>query len=118
MTISGDCPAGRSQVFTFPRRKLLQRLAWVSLLALFSHSQSKYPQAPFAIGDRVADYWTDEFNNDFIEYGTVCGVCWEPKQKEWAYLIEWTSGEMPDSCYPCFDRNLTIGGDLRLANHV
>jgi hypothetical protein len=48
----------------------------------------------------------------------VCGICWHPSEKSWAYLIEWTNGGMPETYYPCFDERLVIGGDLRLVNYV
>ncbi|MEG4048484.1 hypothetical protein [Microcoleus sp. Pol17_C1] len=118
MPTSARFPEGRSQHFTFPRRELLQRLASVTLLYLVPRPQSKYGSPLFVIGDKVADYWIDEFNKECIEYGNVCGVCWHPDEREWAYSIEWTGGGMPDSCYPCFDNNLTIGGDLRLVSHA
>lgn len=117
MTFSNDRLCGRSQHFTFPRRELLRRTASAALLFLVP-SQGKYPKPQFAIGDKVAYYWIDEFDKETIEYGNVCGVCWHPNEKQWGYSIEWTSGGMPDSCYPCFDNYLTIGGDLRLVNHV
>jgi len=113
----------RSQHFTIPRRELLQKAVSAALLCLAPRPQSinpalaKYPKCQFVIGDKVADYWINEFNKECIEYGTVCGVCWHPNEQEWAYLIEWTGGGMPDSCYPCFDQHLTIGGDLRLVSH-
>ena len=118
MPISARYPDGRSQVFTFPRRELLQRLVGVALPFLVLRTQPKYGQSPFVIGDRVADHWIDEFDKECIEYGNVCGVCWHPDEQEWAYSVEWTSGGMPDSCYPCFDGNLLVGGDLRLVSHV
>jgi hypothetical protein len=128
MSFSERLSSSDLQTFTFPRRELLGKLFSVAVATVAAkrspESQSeflkaqvleKYPKAKFAIGDKVADYWIDEFNKECIEYGTVCGVCWHPNEEEWAYSIEWTSGGMPDFCYPCFDNNLTIGGDLRFA---
>lgn len=108
---------------TFPRRELLQKIASAALLFLVPRPQSvnqtpaKYPKSPLGIGDKVADYWTDEFDKECIEYGKVCGVCWHPREQVWAYLIDWTSGGMPDSAYPCFNEHLVIDGDLRLVSH-
>ncbi|MEG4520678.1 MULTISPECIES: hypothetical protein [unclassified Microcoleus] len=123
MTFLDDRLCGRSQHFTFPRRELLQKIASATLLFFAPRSQpvnpipEKYPQSPFNIGDKVADYWTDEFDNECIEYGEVVGFCWHPYEKTWAYLINWTSGQGPESMYPCFDERLVVGGDLRLVSH-
>ncbi|MEG4487402.1 hypothetical protein [Microcoleus sp. D2_18a_B4] len=123
MPLSADCPNGRSQLLMFPRRELLQKIASAALLFFVPRSQSaiespkKYPTSKFCIGNKVSDHWTDEFDQDCIEYGEVLGICWHPYEQTWAYLISWTSGGMPDSSYPCFDEHLTIGGDLRLVSH-
>ncbi|MEG4851698.1 hypothetical protein QUB10_12375 [Microcoleus sp. B5-D4] len=123
MPLSADCPNGRSQLLMFPRRELLQKIASAALLFFVPRSQSgfenpkKYPAPKFCIGNKVADHWTDELNQDSIEYGEVLGICWHPYEQDWTYLISWTSGEMPDSSYPCFDEHLTVGGDLRLVSH-
>ena len=117
MTISGDCPQGRSQHFTFPRRELLQRLALAALLCLVPRPQSKYGSPQFAIGDKIDDHWINEFEIEQIEHGEVMGVCWHPREQVWAYLVEWTGGNVPSFAYPCFDGYLVIGGDLRLASH-
>jgi hypothetical protein len=122
MTFSDDCPMGRSQHFTFPRRELSQKIASAALLFFVPHSQplnpipKKYPNSPFSIGDKVADYWTDEFSDECIEYGEVVGICWHPREETWAYLIDWYKGGGPDFMYPCFDGQLVIGGDLRVSN--
>jgi len=119
MTFLDDCPCGRSQLLTFPRRELLQKLASVALLFFVRRPQSvnptpeKYPKSQFRIGDKVADYWTDEFDKECIEYGEVFGICWHPREQTWAYLIDWTSGRGPDSLYPCFDQQLVLGSYLR-----
>ncbi|MEG5037195.1 hypothetical protein [Microcoleus sp. AT3-D2] len=123
MPLSADCPDGRSQLLMFPRRELLQKLASAALLFFVPRSQSalgspkKYPAPEFSIGNKVADHWIDEVEIEQIEYGNVCGTCWHPNKQEWAYSIEWTSGGMPDFCYPCFDERLTVGGDLRFVSH-
>lgn len=118
MTISGDCPQGRSQDFTFLWRGLLQGLAPKVLPFLLPRTQPQYGLTPFAIGDKVADHWIDEFEIEQIEYGEVMGVCWHPREQAWAYLVDWTHGTMPPYAYPCFDGHLLIGGDLRLVNHA
>ena len=117
MTLESDCPQRRSQEFTFPRRELFKKLASATLLHLVLRFQPKYGQPPFVIGDRVADHWIDEFGIEQIEYGDVMGVVWHPREQVWGYLVDWTSGNMPASCYPCFDGHLVIRGDLRLVNH-
>ncbi len=114
MTFQSDCPQRRSQEFTFFRRELFKKLASATLLHLVLPFQSKRRQCPFDIGDKVADHWIDEFEIDQIEYGQVMGVCWHPRKKVWAYLVDWTHGTMPSSAYPCFDGHLVIRGDLRL----
>ncbi len=115
-------PAGRSQHFTFARRELLQKTASAALLFVprtqpVNPIPAKYPKPLFGIGDKVADHWTDEFDEECIEYGEVLGFCWHPYEKTWAYLVVWTSGQGPDSLYPCFDGHLLTGGDLRLVGH-
>ena len=123
MPHSADCPEGRSQLFTFPRRELLQRLASAALLTIFPAHQSaaklpaKYPVPSFRVGDKVSDHWIDEFGRDACELGEVIGICWEPHDETWGYHINWTGGTMPPEYYPCFDRHLTVGGDLRLVSH-
>ncbi|MEG5176186.1 hypothetical protein [Microcoleus sp. B3-D7] len=129
MNHNADCPEGRSQLFTFPRRELLQRLASAALLTIFPVHQSaaklpaKYPVPSFQVGDKVADHWIDEFEIAQIEYGEVVGICWHPDEEVWGYHVNWTSGTMPSEYYPCYDGHLTIGGDLRghdlrTVNHV
>ena len=117
MPISARYPDGRSQVFTFIQRKLLQKAASANLLPLVPR-QVKHSKCPFRIGDRVAEYWIDESGKERIDYGEVCGICWHPREKIWAYLIEWTSGGSPSSCYPCFDERLVTNADLRRIGHV
>ncbi|MEG4504231.1 hypothetical protein QUA81_08965 [Microcoleus sp. F6_B4] len=133
MALSDDYPVGRSQFFTQSRvRNFGQKFCWTDLarrenrkrsnssLYRFVFSPAIFAQLPrpkFLIGDKVSDHWIDEFDKECVEFGEVVGVCWHPNQSEWAYLVNWTSGEGPDSCYPCFDERLVIGGDLRLARH-
>jgi hypothetical protein len=78
----------------------------------------KYPPPAFQIGDKVADYWTDEFGKESIEYGEVIGICWHPHKQAWGCLINWTSGSPDFPYYPCFDENLVVGGDLRLVSRA
>ena len=121
MALSADRPYGRSQKFTFSRRGFLQKLAPAPLLHLVSQPSlklpTKYPAPRFHIGNKIADHWINEFGAELIEFGEIVGLCWEPREKAWAYLVNWTSGEMPDSFYPCFDKYLVIGGDVRLISH-
>lgn len=106
--------------FACSRRELPGKLLAIAGAFLLPERQSvnsaleKYPRAEFAIGDKIADHWIDEFNNETIEYGEICGVCWSPREQDWLYSIEWTHGEMPGQYYPCFDERLTVSDGLRL----
>ena len=117
MPTSARYPQGRSQHFTFFRRKFLRKAALASLLLLVPR-QVKNSKCPFRIGDKVAEHWTDEFGKECIYYGDVCGICWHPREKVWAYLVNWTSGDGSDICYPCFDEQLVVGADLRRIGYV
>ncbi|MEG4244448.1 hypothetical protein QUB36_20530 [Microcoleus sp. AT8-B1] len=123
MTFLDGCLCGRSQLLMIPRRELLQKIASAALLFFVPRSQpvnltpEKYPKSQFCIGDKVADYWTNEFDKECVEYGEVLGFCWHPYEQTWAYLVNWTGGQGPDSTYPCFDERLVVGGDLRLVSH-
>ncbi|MEG4817919.1 hypothetical protein [Microcoleus sp. K5-D4] len=133
MALSDDCPDGRSQFLTQSRvRKIGQKIGWRDLARRENRKRSnsslyrfvfssaifaELPRPKFLIGDKVSDHWLNEFDKECVEFGKVVGVCWHPRQQEWAYLIDWTSGEGPDFVYPCFDGHLVIGGDLRLASH-
>ena len=124
---------GRSQFFTQSRvRKSGYRFKWKDLarrenlrrsnssLYRFVFSPAIFDQLPrpkFLIGDKVSDHWLDEFGKECVEIGEILGVSWYPSQQEWAYLVNWTSGESPDSSYPCFDGHLLVGGDVRLVKH-
>ncbi|MCC3410051.1 MAG: hypothetical protein JGK17_31865 [Microcoleus sp. PH2017_10_PVI_O_A] len=116
MTFLDDCPMGRSQLLTQSRAK--SPISWTSL-ARYVRSPAipaKLPKPDFLIGEKVSDHWVDEFGKNCVEFGEVMGICWHPRQETWAYLIDWYKGQGPDSLYPCFDRHLVIGGDLRRSN--
>lgn len=117
MPISARFPDGRSQVFTFIRRKLSQKATSPTSLPLVPR-QVKNSKCPFRIGDKVAEHWIDEFDKECICYGEVCGICWHPYEKVWAYLINWTGGDGPAICYPCFDEQLVMNCDLRRVGYV
>ncbi len=109
---------GRSQHFTFLRREFLQKAASASLLFLVPRPLHQHSMCAFRIGDEVAERWIDEFDNERIEYGEVCGICWHPKEREWACLINWTKGDSADNFYPCFDEQLVPARDLRLVSYA
>ena len=100
----------------FPRRELFQKLASVALLLLVSRSKSaftipqKYPAPKFAIGDQIfspyEDGDEDEDEDGIPEFGEVMGVCWNPRNEECEYIINWTSGSSYDWMYPVFDEFL------------
>lgn len=127
MTISGDCPQGRSQHFTFPRRGLLQGLAVVGLPFLLPRSKSafeipsKYPAPKFSVGDQIFSLGTDEYGDIDesapLEFGEIVGVCWHPRNKEWEYIINWTAGSSSAWIYPVFDGVLIDEYSLRLVSH-
>jgi len=120
MSLIGRLSSSSSQNFACSRRELPGKLFAIGAALLLPERHSanltleKYPKAQFAIGDKVADHWIDEFNNETIEYGEICGVCWSPREQDWLYSIEWTHGGMPGQYYPCFDERLTMGDGLRL----
>ncbi|MEG5176278.1 hypothetical protein [Microcoleus sp. B3-D7] len=145
MPHSADCPEGRSQHFTLPRRDFLQKTALAALPFIFLRPQptaaspssqpdtatplSKYPLPQFNIGDLVAQDWepndddAPEFATDF---GEILGMRWIPEPDSycsiantWVYYIRWTHSSCP-GCLPepyC-DGELTLAADLRLVNHA
>lgn len=117
MPISARFPDGRSQHFTFVRRKLLQKAVPSVLLSLVPRPLHQHSMCAFRIGDEVAERWIDEFDNERIEYGEVCGIGWQPKERMWVCLINWTKGDSADDFYPCFDERLVPARDLRLVSH-
>jgi hypothetical protein len=131
MTFLDDCLDGRSQHFTFPRRELLQKIASAALLFFVPRSQpvfevpKKYPASKFAIGNQIFSPWDDgdlDFDEDEEydippEFGEIMGVCWNPKNEAWEYIINWTSGDAADWMYPMFDEVLICESSLRLVSH-
>lgn len=123
MTFSVGCRSKQPQLLTHPDTRQLT-LGW---LGLASYVQSpvipdNLPKPDFVIGDKVADNWVDEFGENRVEFGEVFGICWHPRQKTWAYLVEWTGGTMereadPNPYCPCFDEHLVVGGDLRIVSN-
>jgi hypothetical protein len=107
MTISGDCPQGRSQHFTFRRRNFLQGLA-SAVLPFISQSQPVTPfgncKPKFSIGDKVQSFWESEPGAFRSENGEVVGICWHPTKRQWEYLIIWAGCN--------FDESLTGSEDL------
>jgi hypothetical protein len=116
MTLSNDCPCGRSQLLTQSRGK--SSIGWMDL-ARYVQSPAiltNLPKPEFLVGCKVSDHWLDEFGKDCIEFGEVVGICWHPRKTTWAYLVDWYKGEGPDFMYSCFDGDLVIGDDLRGSN--
>lgn len=126
--LSARYPDGRSQFLTQSRVK---KSGWIDLARLTNRRRSSsnlyrfvlpteilanLPRPEFLIGDKVSDHWVDEFGEESIEFGRVVGICWHPREKAWAYLVDWYKGGNPDFPYPCFDGYLLIGGDLRRSN--
>jgi hypothetical protein len=109
----------------------LQKIASAALLFFVPRSQSafefpkKYPAPKFAIGDQIFSPWDDgdlDFGEDEEydippEFGEIMGVCWNPKNEAWEYIINWTSGDAADWMYPMFDEALTCESSLRLVSH-
>lgn len=123
MPLSADCPNGRSQLLMFPRRELLQKIASAALLFFVPRYQSVAstlngrPLPKFNIGDSISVDWTGEFDEDFIEFGEVVGVCHRPEDG-WVYYINWThSTSSDDFNYPCFEGEPTTADRLRLVSH-
>lgn len=124
MPHSADCPEGRSQEFTFPRRELLQRLASAALLYLLPHRQLGAPTLDgralpeFKLGDLISCDWTDsEFCENYTEFGEIVGACRLPDDS-WVYYINWTHGTSSDDFqYPCFETEPTTADRLRLVRH-
>jgi len=110
----------------FPRRELFQKLASVALLLLVSRSKSafaipqKYPAPRFAIGDQIFSPYEDEDEDEdedgVPEFGEIMGVCWNPRNEAWEYVINWTSGSASDWMYPIFDEHLICESTLRLVS--
>jgi hypothetical protein len=108
----------------FPRRELFQKLASVALLLLVSRSKSaftipqKYPPPKFAIGDQIFSPYEDEDEDEdgVPEFGEVMGVCWNPRNQAWEYVINWTSGSSSNWMYPVFDEFLICESTLRLVD--
>lgn len=129
MTFLDDRLCGRSQHFTFSRRKALQKAVSATLLSPVPRSQAvssvfngSVPE--FTIGDLVASDWVDEFGKDVIDFGEVLGARYLPEghsiypANSWVYYIYWTHSTCgADSCYPCYDGEPTETNQLRLVSH-
>jgi hypothetical protein len=130
MTISGDCPQRRSQLFTFARRDFLQKVVLTASLCLLPKSQptSRYPLPEFKMGDLVAYDWEPEDDDapEFAtDFGEIMGMRWVPEPdgycmigNAWVYFIRWTHSTCPDILSePCYDGEPTYSFDLRLVSH-
>ncbi len=138
------CPQGRSQVFTFPRRELLQKVLSVASLCLVARPQpaaaspspqpaaipptpSKRPLPEFNIGDLVALDWEGNEEEDApqfaTDFGEVVGLCHLPDDGHyyprgtWVYYIYWTHSTCSGCAYPCFEGEPAAGNTLRLVSH-
>ena len=128
MSHTDDCPDGRSQFLTFPRRGFLQKIASVALLFLASRSQLivtalKGRALPkFSLGDKVVADWSDDWGGHYLDFGEVVGLCYLPPENIWVYYVNWTHSNCTDADisphYPIFDEEREITDRLRLANDV
>ena len=139
MPTSARYPDGRSQVFTFPRRELLQKVVSAAVLCLVPRPQpvvisvGQLPRPKFAIGDLIASDWEsgddddDEAPDFATDFGEILGIRW-PSAREtesawnpntWVYFVRWTHSTIgTSSCYPCYDGEPSRECDLRLVSHV
>lgn len=121
---------GRSQHFTFFRRKFLQKAASAALPFVVSRSRSvnsffgDRPLPQFKIGDLVAEDWLDEDDENATDFGEVLGIRWLPEghssfaANTWVYYIYWTHSTTGSTyCYPCYDGEATEADRLRLVGH-
>jgi hypothetical protein len=124
-------PDGRSQHFTFPRRELLHKVASAALQCLGLHKLfvvvplKGRPLPEFNIGDLVATHWTGEFDEDFIDFGEIVGMCYLPVESQyypyhvWVYYVYWTHSTCGDDWgYPNFCQDPVEATELRSVNHV
>ena len=129
MTFRGDCPDGRSQHLTFPRRGFLQKTASVALLFLASRSQlivaalSGRALPKFSLGDKVATDWSDDWGGHYLDFGEVVGLCYLPLENTWIYYVNWTHSNCTDADisphYPIFfEGEAEITDRLRLVSDV
>lgn len=81
---------------------------------------SKYPAPKFAIGDQILSLYIDEYGDveeDLPpEFGEIMGVCWNPHNEAWEYIINWTAGDSAPGTYPVFDEVLIDDVSLRLVS--
>ncbi len=128
MTLTDDCPVGRSQFLTFPRRGFLQKAASVALLFLASRSQlivaalEGRALPKFSLGDKVATDWSDDWGGHFADFGEIVGLCYLPPENIWIYYVNWTHSNRTDGShkgYPkFFEGESEITDRLRLVNYV
>jgi hypothetical protein len=131
MTFRGDCPSGRSQDFTLPRRGFLQKAALVALLFLATRSQLivaalKGRALPkFSLGDKVGTDWSDDWGGHYLDFGEVVSLCYLPPENTWIYYVNWTHSNCTDdnirnpNHYPIFfEGESEITDRLRLVNYV
>ncbi|MEG3960133.1 hypothetical protein [Microcoleus sp. herbarium2] len=122
MTFTADRPSGRSQDFTFSRRKLFQRVVATTLpLAVLPKPCAvpplkNRPLPEFWFGELVSFYWNDEDSDTlqpYSETGEVIGVIWNPREGYWEYTVTWLSSTAyPQSEYPLYDGNFLTGEEL------
>jgi len=131
MPHSVDCPEGRSQLFTLPRRDFLQKAASVASLCLLPKTQLRplYPSPEFSIGDLVAQDWEpddDDASEFATDFGEIMGMRWIPEPdgycsvaNTWVYYIRWTHSSCPGIFLePYSDGEFTLPSDLRLISHA
>ncbi len=128
MSHTDDCPCGRSQFLTFPRRGFLQKVASVALLFLASRSQlivaalEGRALPKFSLGDKVATDWSDDWGGHFADFGEIVGLCYLPPENIWIYYVNWTHSNCTDAeinkHYPIFDEEPEITDRLRFVSYV
>src|SRR6476469_8558891 len=117
MSFSGRLSNADSQILTFPRLELLQKVTAIVVAAATTKSlpkssvSPKYPSPEFGIGDLVASDWESDEEDDDIpdsatDFGEILGLRWTHS----------TCGS--DSCYPCYDGEPTRACDLRLVQRA
>lgn len=142
MSFLGRLSGTDTQNLTFPRRELPGKLLALGVALLLPGRRreipvtqievqtiksafSDRPEPEFKIGDRVAQDWVDEFDQNIVDFGEVVGACYLPvdgcyyKKNTWVYYIYWTHSTCGlDFCYPNFDGEMTAGSTLRLVSNV
>jgi len=133
MSFFGFLSSADSQGLALSRRELLRKSLAIGAVTLSPKSDvkplspafilpQKYPAPKFAIGDQIlspcdeGDLDLDEEHDIPPEFGEIMGVCWNPKNETWEYVVKWTSGDASSCTYPVFDEALLCESSLRLVS--